>query len=100
MDLEWSLLSLWHDSGVSWDGEIAAFRHDMMEVVDAWQALGCNGPCSVSFSSEEAQRHKEKFEEYNGRVEMMVDIINTLGISTEGRVLHERYNAVKVANEE
>src|SRR5436190_22754869 len=71
-----------------------------MEVVNQWQTLGCHGHCPIKFSSEEVQEHKEELEEYNDMVEMVEDIINTLGISVEGRVSHERYDAVKAANED
>lgn len=94
------LLSLWRGSGTSWDGEIASFRHDLMDVVNQWQTLGCHGHCRIKFSSEEVQGHKEELEEYNDMVEMMEGITNTLGINAEGRVSHERYHAVKAANED
>jgi hypothetical protein len=97
----WSRLlsSLWRGSGNTWEGEIASFRHDVMDVVDSWQALGCNGPCPVDFSSDEIRQHRKELAEYNHMVEAMEDIINTLGISDEGQVSHERYDAVKAANE-
>ena len=87
-------MSLWCNSGGSWDGEVASFRHDLMGVINAWEALGCKQPCPISFSSEEIQQHKEELEEYNDMVETMADIINTLGTSDEGPVSHERYSAV------
>jgi hypothetical protein len=88
------------NSGATWEGEIASFRHDLVDVVNTWQALGCDEPCPINFSSEEVHQHIEELEEYNDMMETMSDIINTLGISSEGRASRERYNAVKAANEE
>jgi hypothetical protein len=94
------LSSLWRGSGNTWEGEIASFRRDLMNVVDSWQRLDCNGPCPIEFSSDETLQHKEELTEYNDMMEVIEDIINTLDIDSEGRVSHERYDAVKAANEE
>ena len=36
-----------------------------MDVVDSWQALGCNGLCPIDFSSDEIKQHREELAEYN-----------------------------------
>ena len=92
--------SVWSHSGGTWDDDVISFRQVLMAIVEGWQSFGLEGPCPVSFSEDEIQCHTKELEEYNDKTKVMVDIINTLGISRDGRVSHERFSAVKAANEE
>ena len=86
--------SLWNESGRTWAGEIASFRHDLMEFVDSYEN------CPVSFSEEERMLHRKELGEYNDMVKMMTQLKEMLGTSSEGWVSLERYEAVKQINEE
>jgi len=88
------LLSLWTESGRTWTGELAAFRHDLIQFVDICEQ------CPISFSPEERTRHKEELEEYNNKVVVMNRLREMLGVSLEGWVSPERFDTVSQANEE
>lgn len=88
------LLSLWTESGRTWNGELASFRHDLIEFVDTYEH------CPVSFSQEERSHHKEEVEEYNDKIMALNKLREMLGVSSEGWVSHERYANVERANEE
>jgi hypothetical protein len=89
-----SLLSLWHDSGRTWDGELAAFRHDLMEFVDTYRH------CPVSFSEEERVCHKEEVQVYNDKITVLKEVQEILGVSSDGWVSHDRYDIVSKINED
>ena len=91
------LLSLWNQSGQSghtWTGELAGFRHDLIAFVDTYEQ------CPISFSREECACHKEELEEYNDKVIVLKELRDMLGVSSAGWVSHDRYAAAKKANEE
>jgi Phosphotransferase enzyme family len=88
------LLSLWTESGRTWTGELASFRHDLIEFVDTYEH------CPVSFSQEERARHKEELEEYNYKIKFLNHFREVLGVSSEGWVSLDRYDAVTEANQE
>lgn len=88
------LLPLWNESGRTWTGELASFRHDLIDFVDTYEQ------CPVSFSQDERTRHKEELQEYNNKVTVLKELREMLGVSSEGWVSHDRYDAVKQANEE
>jgi hypothetical protein len=71
-----------------------------MHIAAKWAEFGFEGACPISFSDEEVALHEAEIEEYNEMVEMIVRMKETLGVSEEGRVSHERYEAVKAANEQ
>jgi hypothetical protein len=88
------LIPLWIESGRTWTGELASFRHDLIEFVDTYEN------CPVSFSQEERSHHKEEVEEYNDKIIALKKLREALGVSSEGWVSHERYDTVMQVNEE
>ena len=86
--------SLWNESGLTWNGDIVSFRHDLMEFVDTYEN------CSVSFSDEEHSLHRKELGEYNDTVQMMTQLKEMLGTSSEGWVSFEQYEAAKQINED
>ena len=88
------LRSLWIESGRTWTGELASFRHDLIEFVDRSE------DCPVSFSQEERAIHKQELEEYRHKVMFLNHFREVLGVSSEGWVSLDRYDVVMVANQE
>jgi hypothetical protein len=89
-----NLLSPWNESGRTWDGELAAFRHDLMKFVDTYQH------CPVSFSEEECVCYKEQVQDYNDKITVLKEVKEILDVSSDGWVSHDRYDIVSKINED
>jgi Phosphotransferase enzyme family len=91
--------SLHLDAGRSWEEEVEAFRHGLMQLSDNWEEMELEGEKPV-FTEAERMQHEEEIQEYNDMVEVLAEFDESLGLEEAGLVSHERYEAVVEANEE
>jgi len=92
-------VSLYHNSSSTWGGDIALLRRDLIEVANLWQIFA-EGHCPIYFSQEELELHESEMSAYKAMEESIELLKLTLGVSEDGWVSRDRYNAASQANED
>lgn len=83
----------------TWKDGAVAFRHELIETAQDWEALGLSGSCPFALQTpEEMSLHRKKYKCFETAQNLKRDLSSLLDTASDGWVPIDEWDAAKAGN--